>query len=119
MTDFNNSFEANEDSCLTSSEKWVHVCRISNILLSILYIPGGWYFGFLGIMLFSLGISDIFSFLMSLLILFTPVFCVLGIVFSVHLRKKKAFAASFKIQFIPFVALGAALFFYILSMITL
>lgn len=122
MTDFNNAFETGDDSLLKSTKKWALICKISNIVLSILYTLCGWIFGFLGLMFFSLGFSEepfvaICSFLASLLFALTPVFCVFGIAFSILLRKKKSFMASFMIQFLPFVTLGIALVSFFLSMI--
>jgi ABC-type siderophore export system fused ATPase/permease subunit len=122
MTDSDHVIETSEDNCAKSMKKWERACRVSNIILSIVYVPGGWIFGFLGLMFFSLGLPDapftaICSFVASLLFLLTPVFCILGILFSVLLRKKNAFVAAFLIQFLPFMTLGIALVSFFLSII--
>ena len=74
--------------------KWDKVCFVSNILLSILYMTLSWLFSFLGLMFFNLGLPDdvlrsSLGMLSSLMLLLTPVFCILAIVFSYLLRKKE------------------------------
>lgn len=120
MADLNNVIEAGEEVLQKSMKKWEQVCKISNIVLSVLYVLCGWLFGFLGLMFFSLGLPDnpftaFCSFSASLLFFLTPVFCILGIVLSVIFRKKKSFSASFMIQFLPFCTLGGALVLFFIS----
>ena len=123
MIDSHNVIETNEDRRLKSIKKWELICKVTNFILSVVYVLCGWIFGFLGIMFFSLGFSDepfvaICSFfLSSLLFLLTPGFCILGIFLSVLYRKKKVFLASFLIQFLPFGTLGIALVSFFLSVI--
>lgn len=119
MNKFRNMFELNRRG-LTSTKKWERICKAGNIILSVLYVPGGLFFGFLGIMFLSLGSSDIsFNtvcyYLAAILFLLTPVFSILGIVFSVIYRRKKRFADAFRIQFLPIGILGYALVFFLLS----
>jgi hypothetical protein len=69
-----------------------------------------------------LGSSDsfleiVFYFTASVLFLLIPLFAALGIVFSVILRKRGAFLASFLIQFLPFSILGFAVIAFWLSII--
>lgn len=102
--------------------RWEYICITSNIILSVIYALGGWLPGVLGLFFFSLGFSDqpfvaFCCILASLLFLLTPVFCIFGVVFSVLLRKKKAYVTSFMIQFLPFAALGIALVSFFLSII--
>ena len=122
MIEVNNVMETSEDRRLKSIKKWELICKTSNIILSVIYVLFGWIFGFLGIMFFSLGFSDepfvaICSFLSALLFLLTPAFCALGIFLSVLYRKKKVFAVSFLMQFLPFGTLGFALISFFLSII--
>ena len=100
--------------------KWDVVCFVSNILLSILYMTLSWLFSFLGLMFFNLGFPDdvlrsSLGMLSSLMLLLTPVFCILAIVFSYLLRKKENYIASFLIQFCPFGTLGAAVVLFLVS----
>ena len=104
------------------NKKWDITCKISNIVFSIIYGLFSWIFAFLGIMFFSLGLPDkafsaICSFVSSLLFLLTPLFCVLAIVFSVLLKKRKNYLASLLIQFVPFGVLGVALVSFLLSVV--
>ena len=122
MTDSNNVMETSEDNCLKSTKKWEIFCKTSNIILSVVYVLYGWIFGFLGLMFFSLGLPDapftaVCYFLAVLLFSLTPIFCILGIVLSVILRKKKAFLVSFLIQFLPFATLGVSVVSFFLSII--
>ncbi len=103
-------------------DKWDIICETSNIVLSVMYVLWGWVFSFLGIMFFSLGSPDepfkaICHYCSSALLLLTPIFCILGIVFSVLFRKKKAYVASFIIQFSPFLTLGIAVVLFFLSVL--
>lgn len=105
-----------------TNSKWKNIYKISNIILTIIYTLFGWFFSFLGIMFFSLGLpnetlSAICSFLSSLMLLLTPAFCMFGIVFSVILRKKENYIASFIIQFVPFATLAIALVTFFLAII--
>jgi len=122
MKDFINRSGINENGEVKQKKKWNQICTISNIIFSVFYGIFSWLFTFLGIMFFSLGFSDkiftaVCSFLASILFLLTPIFCILGIVLSVLLRKKDKYAVSFLIQFLPFCMLGAALVLFLLSVI--
>ena len=125
MNDFNYEAAKSKRLAAWSTQKKIFICKTSNVILSIIYLLGGWVFSFLGIMLLSMGIlgsSDnlleiIFYFTYSILLLLIPLFAVLGIVFSILLRKRGSFLASFLIQFLPFVILGFAVTTYLLSMI--
>ena len=121
MTEYNNIIETSEKDVLKSARKWESICKISNVILSLIYIPTGFVFGFLGLMFFSLGFSEnifsaICSFVSSATFLLTPIFCVIGIVLSVIFRKKKSLYASFLIQFLPFGTLGIAVFAFFFSL---
>ena len=120
MTDSDKLVDTCEGNYLKPTRKWELICIISNIIFSVVYALGGWIFVVLGLMVFSLGFSDVSfsvvcSLLAALLCFLVPVFCVLGIVFSIKLRKMEAFLASFLIQFLPFDILGIALVLSLLS----
>ncbi len=99
------------------------ICKVSNVIVSVLYILSAWIFTVLGIMLFSLGLPDkvfpfIWSFTSATLLSFTPIFCVLGIALSIGLRKRYNYVASFLVQFIPFGTLGVASVSFLLLIFT-
>jgi len=99
------------------------ICKISNVIVSVLYIISAWIFTVLGVMLFSLGLPDkffpfIWSFTSAFLCSITPIFCVLGIALSIRLRKKYNYVASFWVQFIPFGTLGVASVSFLLLICT-
>ena len=121
MTEYNNIIETSEKDVLKSARKWESICKISNVILSLIYIPTGVVFGVLGLLFLSLGFSEnsfsaICAFVSSATFLLTPIFCVIGIVLSVIFRKKKSLYASFLIQFLPFCTLGIAVFAFFLSL---
>lgn len=122
MSIFKNEDRLNENIDENCNKKWHRICKISNIIFSVLYVLFAWFFTLLGIMFLTSGFSDgifvaVCCCLGSLLFLLTPIFCIFGIVFSVLLRKKEQFLASFFVQFLPFGTLGVALVSFFFSMI--
>lgn len=96
---------------------------ISNILLSVLYVIYSWVVAVVGMMLLVILVfeaewsaSFVFLFTSSVLLTCTPLFCFLGILFSVRLRKKGYHGDSFQIQFLPFGTTFVAIVFAIFSM---
>lgn len=101
------------------TNKWDLIGIVSNIIFSVLYVPMGGLFYFMGIMLFTLGYPEepftaVCSFIATLLLALTPVFCVLAILLSVRSRRKANFVASFLVQFLPFGTLGIAMVVFFL-----
>lgn len=90
------------------------LCVISNILLSIFYISSSWVLSLVSFLLMT-GMSwswspdEVIGFLLLIVVFLTPIFCILGIVFSVIQRKRENYAAAFWIQFLPFAVIGIAL----------
>ena len=118
MSDSAMELEINENSELKHKHKHKNRALIvSNIIFSVFYTLFSWIIAFLGFMFLSLGSSSICLLLASLLFLLTPIFCIFGIVFSIILRKKGKYTASFLVQFTPFATLGIALVLFIFSMV--
>ena len=93
-------------------------CIVSNILLSLVYIPVSTFPAVMGFLFFVYGswswsLQAVVGFLCCLLLVLTPIFCVLGIVLSVIQRKRQNYSSAFLVQFLPFATLGicAVLFF--------
>ena len=90
---------------------WERVCKISNIVMSVIYFLSSWLFSFFGIMFLSLGLPEqpfkaVCALLACFLLVLIPVFCILGIVFSVITRREKHYGVAFAVQFFPFAVLG-------------
>lgn len=125
MQDFNYESAKSQRLVDWSTQKKNFICKTGNIILSIIYLSGSWVFSFFGLIMFTMGVlgsSDsfleiVFYFTASVLFLLIPLFAVLGIVFSVILRKRGAFLSSFLIQFLPFSILGFAVIAFLLSII--
>lgn len=104
------------------NKKWDITCKISNIVLSVIYAVSFLFPFGLGLTLLSLGFAEktyiaVCSLISSLLLLLTPVFCVLAIVFSIVFRKKQNYVASLLIQFLPFGTIGVAVIAFFLSVV--
>ena len=97
-------------------------CIISNIVFSVIYAVSSWFVSILGCLLLFGSLSDkvfpkIFYFASSFLLIGTPIFCVIGIVLSVVLRKKEKYKWSLSIQLLPFVTILISICFLLLSMV--
>ena len=117
-----NKYNINIAPCDKAYEKRDNLGKIFNIILSVLYASCSWILSVFGAMILSLdwldtSISAIFTFLSAIIVLLTPVFCALGIVFSVKLRKKGKFTAASFIQFLPFGTFGLSVILFFISII--
>ena len=98
-------------------------CIISNIFLSVIYTVSSWFVSILGYLLLYGSLSDgvwfpkIFYFASSLLLMGTPIFCIIGIVLSVIFRKKEKYKWSLSIQLLPFATILLSICFLLLSMV--
>ena len=96
--------------------KWEKVCKISNIILSILYITHWWAFSYFGLCALFIG-SGVWVWIgLIFALVVVPLFCIFGIIFSVRFRKKQKYVEAFLIQFIPFSVffISMILFFIII-----
>ena len=95
------------------------ICIISNILLSSLYISTSWMVSAAALFyLVAIGwnLSSVPQLLWVVgigLIALTPVFCILGIVLSAIQCAKEHYAASFLVQFLPFVTIGVSIVLFL------
>ena len=95
------------------------LCIVSNIILTIVYIPMSWFASLLMWAAFdgyienwTFSFDGIISFLFIALFFLTPVFSLLGIVISIVKWVKNRYLGAFLVQFLPFgtLALGFVLF---------
>ena len=95
------------------------LCIVSNIILTIVYIPMSWFASLLMWAAFdgyianwTFSFDGIISFLFIALFFLTPVFSLLGIVLSIVNWAKNRYLGAFLVQFLPFgtLALGFVLF---------
>ncbi len=100
------------------------LCIISNIILSVLYVPMCLYpfgIGLMAIGMFAanweFSLSALISLLFVALLFLTPLFCILGIILSVIQRKRENYAAAFWVQFLPLGTLGLALVLFFFAWI--
>ena len=97
-------------------------CIISNIVLSVIYVVSSWFVSILGYLLLFGSSSgkvfpEIFYFTSSVLLMGTPIFCIIGIVLSVIFRKKEKYKWSLSIQFLPFATILLSICFLLFSML--
>ncbi|MBR3964064.1 MAG: hypothetical protein IKJ80_01500 [Clostridia bacterium] len=96
---------------------------VSNIVLSVVYAASSWIISFLGLMLYvytpkeNISIAQIFLLMSSIIFICTILFCAIGIILSIILRKKEKYIPSLIIQFLPFATVAFATFLMIVSMI--
>ena len=96
---------------------------ISNSILSLLYASSSWILSFFGLMLYvytpkeNISIAQIFLLISSIIFICTILFCAIGIILSIVLRRKEKYVPSFIIQFLPFATVLCAVFLMIVSMI--
>ena len=96
---------------------------ISNIVLSVIYAAFSWIISFFGLMLYtytpkeSISIAQVFLLVSSILFICTILFCLIGIILSIILRKKEKHILSLIIQFLPFVTGLFAVFLMVVSMV--
>ena len=88
--------------------KLSRITKFTNIVLALLYVPFSIYCFLLQMASEStLGaVNQLYITLIetfSLVTAFIPVFCIIGIVLSVILRKKGCFKLSFAVQFLPVI----------------
>ena len=100
------------------------ICIVSNIILSVLYLPMSVYPFFLGLMAIGMFAGNweftllaLVSAAFVILLFLTPLFCILGIVLSVIQRKRENYAAAFWVQFLPLGTLGLALVLFFFAWI--
>ena len=95
------------------------LCIVSNIILTIVYIPMSWFASLLMWAAFdgyianwTFSFDGIISFLFITLFFLTPLFSLLGIVLSIVNWVKNRYLGAFLVQFLPFgtLALGFILF---------
>ena len=97
------------------------ICIISNILLSILYISTSWIVSAVALYYFVAANWDMTSFIHICfrldcgIIALTPIFCILGIVFSILCWRKERYLGAFMVQFLPFGALTLSALFFVVS----
>lgn len=94
------------------------ICILTNIILSIIYLPISAFLSFLMWAAFSgsianwtLTLEGIFNVVSGALLFLAPVFCILGIVLSVVKRKRECYGAAFLVQFLPVATTALGLFF--------
>ena len=95
------------------------LCIVSNIILTLVYIPMSWFASLLMWAAFdgyianwTFSFDGIISFLFIALFFLTPLFSLLGIVLSIVKWVKNRYLGAFLVQFLPFgtLALGFVLF---------
>ena len=90
--------------------KWEKACKVSNIILSILYFFTWEFFGFFGFLTLVIGNSVWVWIGLAFSFLVVPLSCIFSIYFSIKLRKKQKYTEAYLIQFIPFAEFGLSLF---------
>lgn len=100
------------------------LCIVSNIILSVLYVPMSLFPFGLGLMALGMGaahweftLEAVLTLLFLLLLFLTPLFCISGIVLSVIQRKRENYTAAFWVQFLPLGTLGFALVLFFFAWI--
>ena len=100
------------------------LCLLSNVLLSVLYIPVSLYWAIFGVLLIVAmdrfhidSVGEVVFLLSAVIMLLTPIFAILGIVFSVAQRKKERYGTSFLVQLLPLTTMGLSVLILYLSML--
>ena len=90
------------------------ICIISNSILSYFYLSTSWMVS-AAALFYLVAIGWDWSSPMQLLwviattvIVFTPIYCILGIVLSVMQWRKGRFLSAFLVQFLPFGTIGVS-----------
>ena len=97
------------------------ICIISNILLSSLYISTSWMVSAAALFYLVAVGWELTSFIHVCwmlgcgIIALTPIFCILGIVFSILCWRKERYLGAFMVQFLPFGALTLSALFFVVS----
>lgn len=100
------------------------LCLLSNILLSVLYIPVSIQWAIFGVLLIVAmdrfhidSVGEVIFLLSAVIMVLTPIFAILGIALSVAQRKKERYGTSFLVQLLPLTTIGLSLIILYLSMI--
>ncbi|MBQ3014981.1 MAG: hypothetical protein IJD75_07605 [Clostridia bacterium] len=100
------------------------LCLLSNVLLSVLYIPVSLYWAIFGVLLIVAmdrfhidSVGEVVFLLSAVIMLLTPIFAILGIVFSVAQRKKERYGTSLLVQLLPLTTMGFSVLILYLSML--
>lgn len=100
------------------------LCLLSNVLLSVLYIPVSLYWAIFGVLLIVAmdrfhidSVGEVVFLLSAVIMLLTPIFAILGIVFSVAQRKKERYGTSLLVQLLPLTTMGLSVLILYLSML--
>ena len=100
------------------------LCLLSNVLLSVLYIPVSLYWAIFGVLLIVAmdrfhidSVGEVVFLLSAVIMLLTPFFAILGIVFSVAQRKKERYGTSLLVQLLPLTTMGLSVLILYLSML--
>ena len=94
------------------------ICIISNIILSYFYLSTSWMVSAAALFyLVAIGRNwsspmQLFWVIATTVIVFTPIYCILGIVLSVKRWRKERYLSAFLWQFLPFgtISISAVLF---------
>ena len=100
------------------------LCTISNILLSVLYIPVSIQWAIFGYLLVTAierfhidSVGEVVFLFSAVVMLLTPIFAILGIALSVAQRKKERYGTSFLVQLLPLTTMGVSILVLYLSML--
>jgi hypothetical protein len=100
------------------------LCVVSNIFLSVLYIPLSIYWAIFGVLLIVAmdrfhidSVGEVVFLLSAVIMLLTPIFAILGIVLSVAQRKRERYGTSFLVQLLPLTTMGLSVLILYLSML--
>ena len=95
------------------------ICIISNILLSYFYISTSWMVSAAALFYFVAVDWEMTSFIHICwmlgcgIIALTPIYCILGIVFSILSWRKEHYLGAFLVQFLPFGTLTLSALFFV------
>ena len=95
------------------------ICIISNILLSSLYISTSWMVSAAALFYLVAVGWELTSFIHICwmlgcgIIALTPIYCILGIVFSILSWRKEHYLGAFLVQFLPFGTLTLSALFFV------
>lgn len=100
------------------------LCKVSNVFLSVLYIPLSCYWAIFGVLLivamdrFQIdSVGEVVFLLSAVIMVLTPIFAILGIALSVAQRKKERYGTSFLVQLLPLTTMGLSVLVLYLSML--
>ena len=95
------------------------ICIISNILLASLYISTAWMVSAAALFYLVAVGWELTSFVHVCwmlgcgIIALTPIYCILGIVFSILSWRKESYLGAFLVQFLPFGTLAFSVLFFL------